>query len=175
MLQLPAGVAGLLIAAIFAATMSTISSNINSIATAFSVDFYKRWRVQTTDNEMLKVARWACVVSGIIGVGLALLMATWSIYSLLDFFQEILGLLSSGLGGLFLMGIFFPRIDAKSALTGFVCGIVAVFCVKYFTNLNLLLYGCIGMVVSVAVGYLVSLFSPNRKDLKGLTWKELNE
>lgn len=174
MSQLPAGVAGLLIAAIFAATMSTISSNINSIATAFSVDFYKRWHTQTTDNEMLKVARWACVVSGIIGVGLALLMATWSIYSLLDFFQEILGLLSSGLGGLFLMGIFFPRIDAKSALTGFVCGIVAVFCVKYFTNLNLLLYGCIGMVVSVAVGYLMSLISPNRKDLKGLTWKELD-
>ena len=175
MSQLPAGVAGLLIAAIFAATMSTISSNINSIATAFSVDFYKRWRIQTTDNEMLKVARWACVVSGIIGVGLALLMATWSIYSLLDFFQEILGLLSSGLGGLFLMGIFFPRIDAKSALTGFVCGIVAVFCVKYFTNLNLLLYGCIGMVVSVTVGYLMSLFSPNRKNLKGLTWKELGK
>ena len=174
MSQLPAGVAGLLIAAIFAATMSTISSNINSIATAFSVDFYKRWRSQTTDNEMLNVARWTCVVSGVIGVSLALLMATWSIYSLLDFFQEILGLLSSGLGGLFLMGIFFPRIDAKSALTGFVCGIMAVFCVKYFTNLNLLLYGCIGMVVSVAVGYLMSLISPNRKDLKGLTWKELD-
>lgn len=174
MSQLPAGVAGLLIAAIFAATMSTISSNINSISTAFSVDFYKRWHVHATDSEMLRVARWACVVSGIIGVSLALLMATWSIYSLLDFFQEILGLLSSGLGGLFLMGIFFPRIDAKSALTGFVCGIAAVFCVKYLTHLNLLLYGCIGMVVSVTVGYLTSLVSPNRKNLNGLTWKELH-
>lgn len=173
MSQLPAGVAGLLIAAIFAATMSTISSNINSVATAFSVDFYKRFWKKATDEKMLRTARWACIWSGIIGVVIALLMATWNIYSLLDFFQEILGLLSSGLGGLFLMGIFFPRINAHAALSGFVFGILTVFAVKYFTNLNLLLYGCIGMVVSVVVGYVVSLLQKNNKPTAGLTWKHL--
>ncbi|MBO7316028.1 MAG: sodium:solute symporter, partial [Paludibacteraceae bacterium] len=175
MSQLPAGVAGLLIAAIFAATMSTISSNINSVATAFSVDFYKRLSKNVSDEKMLKVARWTCVLSGLIGVVIAVLMATWNIYSLLDFFQEILGLLSSGLGGLFVMGIFLPRINARSALIGFVCGILTVFAVKYFTNLNLLLYGFIGMVVSIVVGYVVSLLQKNTKSTVGLTWRTLDK
>jgi len=172
MSQLPQGVAGLLIAAIFAATMSTISSNINSVSTAFSVDFYKRFRPQTTDAQMLKVARWSCLVAGALGMLLALLLASWNILSLLDFFQEILGLLSSGLGGLFLMGIFFPRIGGRAALVGFLCGVAAVFAVRYLTDTSFLLYGFIGMAVSVAVGLLYSYIDVEHKDLQGLTWKQ---
>ena len=171
MSQLPAGIAGLLIAAIFAATMSTISSNINSVATAFSVDFYKRRFPASDDRRMLRVARMACIVSGVIGVCIALLMATWQILSLLDFFQEILGLLSSGLGGLFLMGIFFPRIGGRAALGGFCSGVGAVFLTKYLTAMSFLLYGFIGMVVSVLVAYLLSFVLREDKNLKGLTWK----
>lgn len=166
MSQLPAGVAGLLIAAIFAATMSTISSNINSVATAFSIDFYRRWNPDTSDKNVVKVARYTCVVAGLIGLSIALLMATWNIFSLLDFFQEILGLLSSGLGGLFLMGVFFPRIGGKSAFIGFVSGVVAVFLVKYFTDVNVLLYGAIGIVTCVSVGYLSSFINNERTLLK---------
>lgn len=175
MSQLPAGVAGLLIAAIFAATMSTISSNINSVATAFSVDFFKRWKPAASDKTMLQVARRACVVSGIIGMGIALLMATWEILSLLDFFQEILGLLSSGLGGLFLMGIFFPRIGGKAALMGFCSGVLAVFLLKYCTETSFLLYGFIGMLVSVVVGWLLSFVLNEKQNLKGLTWSTLED
>lgn len=174
MSQLPAGLAGLLIAAIFAATMSTISSNINSVATAFSVDFFKRWHPSASDKTMLGVARRSCIVSGIIGMGIALLMATWEILSLLDFFQEILGLLSSGLGGLFLMGIFFPRIGGRAALIGFCSGVAAVFLTKYFTATSFLLYGFIGMVVSVLVAWLCSFVLKDKNDLKGLTWKTLD-
>ncbi len=175
MSQLPAGIAGLLIAAIFAATMSTISSNINSISTAFSVDFWKRFRPQTSDKQMLAVARYSCFIAGLIGMGIALLMATWEILSLLDFFQEILGLLSSGLGGLFLMGIFFPRIGGKSALAGFCSGVAAVFLVKNFTEASFLLYGAIGMVVSVLVALLLSYVIREKQNLKGLTWKTLGK
>lgn len=175
MSQLPQGVAGLLIAAIFAATMSTISSNINSVATAFSVDFYHRWKPQATDLDMLRIARRTCIVSGVLGMGIALLMGTWNILSLLDFFQEILGLLSSGLGGLFLMGIFFPRIGGKAALTGFVSGVLAVFLTRYFTEASFLLYGFIGLATSVIVGLLCSLVMKEKKDLRGLCWKQLGE
>ena len=170
MSQLPSGLAGLLIAAIFAATMSTISSNINSVATAFSTDFYKRFRLGATGGEVLRVARASCVVSGIIGTGIALLMATWDILSLLDFFQEILGLLSSGLGGLFLMGIFFPRIGGRAALGGFLAGLAAVLLTKYLTDASFLLYGFIGMSVSLAAGLLLSLLMRREKDIDGLTW-----
>ena len=175
MSQLPQGLAGLLIAAIFAATMSTISSNINSVATAFSVDFYRRFRPQTDSHAMVRVARTACIVSGIIGMGVALLMATWDILSLLDFFQEIMGLLSSGLGGLFLMGIFFPRIGGRAALIGFLTGVAAVFLLKNFTPTSFLLYGFIGMTVSIATGWLLSFIFREQKDLTGLTWKTLSK
>lgn len=175
MSQMPQGVAGLLIAAIFAATMSTISSNINSVSTAFSVDFFKRWHPGTSDCGMLQVARIASVVSGVLGIGIALLMATWEILSLLDFFQEILGLLSSGLGGLFLMGIFFPRISGRAALIGFLCGIATVFCTKYFTETSFLLYGFIGMMVSVGSALLVSFVVPERRKQTGLTWRTLDK
>lgn len=159
MSQMPQGIAGLLIAAIFAATMSTISSNINSVSTAFSIDFWRRFRPRVSDKEMLRVARWTCVISGIVGVILALLMATWNIISLLDYFNTILGLLSSGLGGLFFMGLFLPRINGRAALTGFVVGEAVVLLLNFTTDTSFMLFGLIGMVVSIFVGWLCSLGS----------------
>ena len=158
MSQMPAGVAGMLIAAIFAATMSTISSNINSVATAFSIDFWKRFR-PTTDSQLVVVARWASVVSGVVGLALALFMATWNIQSFLDFFNEALGLLTSGLGGLFFIAVFMKRVKGYAALTGFVAGEAVVFWMSEYTSANFLLFGAIGMVVSIIVAWLLSLGS----------------
>ena len=159
MSQMPAGVAGALIAAIFAATMSTISSNINSVATAFSIDFWKRFRSSTTDSQLVSVARWASVVSGMVGLLLALFMATWNIQSFLDFFNEALGLLTSGLGGLFLIAVFMKRVKGYAALTGFVAGEIVVFVMSECTDANFLLFGATGMVVSILVAWILSLGS----------------
>ena len=157
MSQMPAGIAGLLIAAIFAATMSTISSNINSVSTAFSVDFVQRFRPSIKDATLLRVARWTCIVSGMMGLGIALLMATWDITSLLDYFNTILGLLTSGLGGLFVMAVFIPRIKGWSALAGFITGEVVVLMMYLFTDANFFLFGATGIVVSVITAWLFSL------------------
>ena len=157
MSQMPAGVAGALIAAIFAATMSTISSNINSVATAFSIDFWKRFRPTTTDSQLVVIARWASVVSGLVGLALALFMATWNIQSFLDFFNEALGLLTSGLGGLFFIAVFMKRVKGNAALIGFVAGEAVVFWMSEYTTANFLLFGAIGMVVSIVVAWLLSL------------------
>ena len=159
MSQMPAGIAGALIAAIFAATMSTISSNINSVATAFSIDFWKRFRPTTTDSQTVVVARWASVVSGMVGLVLALLMATWDIQSFLDFFNEILGLLTSGLGGLFFIAVFMKRVKGYAALAGFVAGEAVVFMMSEYTDANFLLFGAIGMAVCIVVAWLLSLGS----------------
>ena len=163
MSQMPAGIAGALIAAIFAATMSTISSNINSVATAFSIDFWKRFRSGTTDSQLVVVARWASVVSGIVGLLLALFMATWNIQSFLDFFNEALGLLTSGLGGLFFIAVFMKRVKGYAALAGFVAGEVVVFSMSKCTDANFLLFGAIGMAVSIVVAWLLSLGSYFKK------------
>jgi SSS family transporter len=162
MSQMPAGVAGMLIAAIFAATMSTISSNINSVATAFSIDFWKRFRA-TTDAQLVVVARWASVLSGLVGLTLALFMATWNIQSFLDFFNEALGLLTSGLGGLFFIAVFMKRVKGNAALAGFVAGEIVVFWMSEYTTANFLLFGAIGMVVSITVAWLLSLGSYLKK------------
>ncbi|MCD7721471.1 MAG: sodium/solute symporter [Prevotellaceae bacterium] len=163
MSQLPAGLAGLLIAAIFAATMSTISSNINSISTAFGIDFVKRFRPSISERALLRVARATCVACGLVGVGIALLMATWDILSLLDYFNTILGLLTSGLGGLFFMGVFLKRIDGRSALVGFIVGTLVVFWMQFRTDASLFLFGAAGMAVSVLTGWLLSLFTSQRQ------------
>ena len=163
MSQMPAGIAGALIAAIFAATMSTISSNINSVATAFSIDFWKRFRPTTTDSQTVVVARWASVVSGMVGLVLALLMATWNIQSFLDFFNEILGLLTSGLGGLFFIAVFMKRVKGYAALAGFVAGEAVVFWMSEYTDANFLLFGAIGMVVCIVVAWLLSIGSYFKK------------
>ena len=159
MSQMPAGVAGALIAAIFAATMSTISSNINSVSTAFSIDFWKRFRPSTTDHQLLGVARWSSMLSGLIGLVLALFMATWNVQSFLDFFNSALGLLTSGLGGLFFMAVFMKRVKGYAALIGFVAGEAVVFWMSECTDANLFLFGATGIVVSVVVAWILSLGS----------------
>ncbi len=162
MTQLPQGLAGLLIAAIFAATMSTISSNINSVATAFSTDFWQQWRPKGTERERLWVARLTCVVAGLVGTGMALTMATWDIVSLLDYFNTIMGLLTSTVGALFFMGVFLPRIDGRAALAGFAVGTATVFALQAFTRISFFLFGAVGIAVSVAVALLASLLTRKR-------------
>ena len=162
MTQMPQGVAGLLIAAIFAATMSTISSNINSVSTMFCIDFWKRFRPQTSERQLLRVARRTCVASGLIGVFIALMMTTWNILSLLDYFNTILGLLTSGLGGLFAMGVFLPRIHGRAALIGFVTGTASTFFLQFYTDVSFFLFGAIGLTVSVATGWALSFTSINK-------------
>ncbi len=173
MSQLPAGLAGLLIAAVFAATMSTIASNINSISTAFTVDLWGKMKKQVPKGGEVKVARIAGICAGMIGMAIAWLMATVDIQSLLDYFNTILGLLSGAIGGLFMMGIFFPRIGSKAAMIGFLCGTATVLYMNFFTQANFLLFGFVSMLVSVLVALLLSIFMPQREEQKGLTWKDL--
>lgn len=175
MTQLPVGVVGLLIAAIFAATMSTVSTNINSLSTAFTVDIYQRLFRNASDKRQIQVARLSGILLGALGIVIALLMATWSIQSLYDYFQYVLGLLSSGLGGLFFIGIFLPRVQTKAALTGFVCSTLILFWVSNQTPISGLFYSFIGLVSTVLIALFVSyLIKEPPKNLAGLTVKTMN-
>lgn len=175
MAEIPIGLAGLIIAAIFAATMSTISSNINSLSTAYTVDIFRHFSRNTDDNKELSVARVSGVVLGLVGIGMAVLMATMNILSLLDFFNYLLGLLSSGIAALFFIGIFMPRVGAKSALCGFLLGNAVLILISVHTNVSFLLYGCIGIVLTVVFSFIFSLFIRNEKNIKGFTWKTIKK
>ena len=108
-------------------------------------------------------------------MGIAMLMATIDIQSLLDYFNTILGLLSGAIGGLFMMGIFFPRVGSRAALTGFLAGTAAVFYLNFMTDANFLLFGFASMLVSVVVAVILSYVWPQRTRQKGLTWSTLEK
>ena len=104
--QLPSGVTGIVIAALFAASMSTLDSGLNSVSTAVVTDFYARFHPESTDAFRLRLARWLTAGLGLIATATAATMATYEIQSLWDLFMRMLGLLSSGMAGLFAVGMF---------------------------------------------------------------------
>jgi solute:Na+ symporter, SSS family len=169
--QMPAGVAGLLIAAIFAAAMSTLSSNINSVAAVITSDFYKTLVKKEKPKVSMVIARLSGVIVGVLGIGMALILATWNIASLWDQFNTFLGLLTAGLGALFIMGIFFPCISGNAALIGTFGGIALLLFIKNQTDLSFLLYGFVGMTSSILLAYLISFIWPNKKNIAGYTWQ----
>lgn len=169
--KLPPGVSGLIIAGIFAASMSSLDSSMHSIATAFTTDFYRRFKGGASDRECLRLARGIIIVLGILTVIAASALARYDIKSLFLFFQGLLGLLSSSLAGIFILAIFTRRASAAGALTGALTSVALLFYVTRFTDINFYLYAVIGTAACVAVGYAASLAMPGAgKDLAGLTW-----
>jgi cyclically-permuted mutarotase family protein len=164
--SLPQGVSGLLIAAVFAASMSSLDSSMNSVATVVTTDFFRRLRPLNGEAAYLKLARRITIIIGMIGTALALLMATWGISSLWDHFNMIVGLFAGGLGGVFVLGIFSKRASGAGALTGLLLSGVLQYLVKEFTDVHLLLYAFTGMFSSVVIGYLASLFFGKEEEEK---------
>ncbi len=161
--ELPVGLAGLLIAAVFSAAMSTLSANINSVSTSVTEDFFQQLRSGLTEKSRMRIARISGVLVGLIGTGFALGLATWDIKSLWDQFNVFLGLLTSGLGGLFLMGIFTKRINGKAAMTGLLASIVILLVLRSCTHVSFLLFGFIGLVTSFVIGWGCSWIFGNKK------------
>ncbi|MGL5317179.1 MAG: sodium:solute symporter, partial [Bacteroidales bacterium] len=169
--ELPAGVAGLLIAAIFAATMSTLSSNINSASTAITVDFAKRMFPKITDKQQVLTARTSGVLVGILGTYLAIELSLMDVKSFFDEFNTFIGLLTSGLGGLFAIGIFMPRVRGYAALCALILSVGVLLWMKGYSSLNFMLYGLIGIVLSMVFALIFSYIFPEKpKELTGLTW-----
>jgi solute:Na+ symporter, SSS family len=168
--ELPNGVTGLLIAAIFAAAMSTLSSSMNSVTTALITDFYRRAWPNKEEKSYLKTAKLFTLIIGVVGTSLALVMARWGISSLWDQFNTILGLFTGGLGGLFVLGIFTERANAKGVIAGLIVSGFIQFYISRYTNINLLMYAFTGLVSCVFFGYIFSLlFGAQQKNIQGLT------
>jgi solute:Na+ symporter, SSS family len=119
----------------------------------------------------MAIARWSGVLTGMLGIGMALVLATWNIASLWDQFNTFLGLLTSGLGALFIMGIFFRKISGVAALAGVITGITLLTLIRSHTTMSFLLYGFTGMMLSVSTAWILSLIFPNKKNIAGFTWK----
>lgn len=173
--QLPVGLAGLVIAGIFSATMSSVDSSMHSISTAWVVDFHQRFYPDASEKRRVFLAKIIVVVIGLFGTFMACVLALFPIQSLYFLFQEIIGLLSSALAGIFILGIFTERATSKGVIIGAVVSLVVMAFVKFQTGIHFYIYPLIGMPVCIIVGYLFSfVFPSDDKNLAGLTYRNLN-
>lgn len=164
MQQLPTGVSGLVIAAIFAAAQSTISSSLNSIATTGVKDIDSRLiRPGRDDRTYLRTAQVIVVAAGSIGIGVALWMAGSNIESAFKTFNSLIGLTAGSLGGLFAVGVFTRRTRGPAALVGALTGFATVLTL-HLTKAPVtgLLYAFIGFTVCFLVATLAGLLGPAR-------------
>jgi len=155
--RLPTGLSGLVIAGLFAATMSTISSSMNSIATVITTDFYQKFKPDTTDRQRLRFARQATLLLGVLGCGIGIYLVSLHNTSIWDQYLKVIGLFGGCLAGMFLAGIFFPRINAQGIFIGFFTSAVVLYFVQRAEVVNFFLYPAIAVAVCVVVGYVASL------------------
>ena len=123
--QLPAGLTGLLIAAIFAAGMSTISTSYNSSATVFLTDYYQRYfKKQASDKQAMKVLYISSVIISILGISIAIVMI--NVKSALDTWWKLASVFSGGMLGLFLLAAFSKSRHVLGAVIGVISGLLVI-------------------------------------------------
>lgn len=153
---MPVGIVGLIMAAIFAAAMSTISAEINSLATVSVVDVYKRHvKKDGADRHYLAAARWATAFWGIYAVMTARYAA--NLGSLIEVVNKVGSLFYGGLIGVFVLAFFVPKATARGAFWGVLIGEAAIFYMWAKTDIFFLWFNALGCLVVVAAGYAVSL------------------
>lgn len=171
---LPAGITGLLIASIFAAGMSTVSTSLNSTATIVMNDYYKRYFNRNAgEKQCMRVLYSSSLLTGILGILIAL--ALIGVESALDTWWSLASIFSGGMLGLFLLGYFSRHVKRIDAVTGVVCGVLVIIWMSlspvYFTEGRSLAFRSpfhanltivFGTMTIFLVGFLVSRFI-NRK------------
>ena len=168
--EMPIGLAGLIVAGIFAAAQSTVSTSMNSTATAIVTDFMRPFDACRSERSYLNAARLITFVMGVLGTLLGLIFVDPEIKSLFDAFLKVIGLFMGVLGGLFVLGVMTRRANAGGALAGAFIGAAVMFSLWKFTNVNGYIYTTSGIATCFIAGYLTSLLLPRpSNDLSGLT------
>ncbi len=167
--KLPVGVTGLLIAAIFAAAMSTVSTSLNSSATLLMRDYYQRYvNRSASERQSMGMLYGATVVWGILGTGVALLLV--SVTSALDAWWTMSGVFGGGMLGLFLLGMISRKAANPAAVTGVCLGVAVIGWMtlsKYFVGrwavlrspFHAFLVPVMGTLTILLAGLLISRFT----------------
>ncbi len=182
--KMPAGVVGLIIAAIFAAAMSSISAELSSLSTATVIDFYRRhYRKDASDAHYLGVSRFATLFWGIFACIVANYAA--ALGSLIEVVNKFGSFFYGSLLGVFVLALGFRRAVGRGAFWGLLCGMASIALLDNFPTvasafrsitgsdalvaiqdslkMSFLWYNVVGCVVVVMVGLALSVTAPRKK------------
>lgn len=155
---LPVGLAGILIAAIFAAAMSSIDSEVNALATTAVVDIYRPLlRPGADDAHLLRVTRVMTLVWGTFAAVVALYAA--ALGSVIEAVNAIGSYFYGSLLGVFVLAYAVPRANGHGAFAGLLAGMAAVALAKETLDVAWLWLNPIGTLACVLIGWMVSLFA----------------
>jgi solute:Na+ symporter, SSS family len=158
---MPIGLVGLLIAAIFAAAMSTIAAELAALSTATVIDFYRRFaRPVASDRHYLRISRAATAFWGLFASAVAVWAA--ELGSLIEVVNRFGSFFYGSILGVFILAVGFPRASANGAFVGLIAGMGAVAWAARYTSVAFLWHNVIGAVIVVIVGLAVSLLASRR-------------
>jgi len=178
MRELPAGVSGLVIAAIFAAAMSSFSAGLNSMVTAYTVDWHERLgRENRNDRQSLCLAKGLTFILGCAVTLAGILIYKMGIQSIIDSSNKYLGFFGGALLGIFLLGAISRRAKPLPTVLGALLGVATVFIIdavrtlSHHIVLSEYLYSGISCLLTVAFGHFGSFFGRKltSEELRGLT------
>jgi len=173
--QLPAGISGLIVAALFAAAMSSLSSSLNSLASSSTFDLYKPYFGKTNSKKKdLKISRLFTIVWGVVLTASAMFFAILQLQegdrpAVVELGLGIASYTYGGLLGAFLLGMFFEKPNSKDALIGFFAGLIVLLFMVKGPIQDILpgdglaiawpLYTLVGSIVVISVGKFSSLIN----------------
>ncbi|OAM90963.1 sodium:solute symporter [Termitidicoccus mucosus] len=188
--QLPVGIIGLVLAALISAAVSTLDADMNSLAAVGVQDYYQRFRPNCTDRQRLNMGRILVAFSGIGCIVVALLYHAWGGEGVLGVVFELYAILSAGVVGIFLLGLFSRRANKQGLYTGLVvCVLFTAYAVlttspigtgdtrrllldlgRYNFPHHKMMLGVYSHIIVLVVGYLASfLFESKEKLVENLT------
>lgn len=155
--ELPVGVTGIILAALYAASQSTLSTGINSVATSWVMDIQVKITPNMDYARQTKIAQYISLAVGIFAIFVAMYLSRLGVKSAYELFNSFLGQALGALAGVFVLGAFTQKTTALSAFIGFVAATASVFFVKYnMPFISFWMYAVIAILVTLVVGIVVS-------------------
>lgn len=182
---MPVGLRGLLAGGLLAALMSSLASVFNSCSTLFTMDIYRKLKPDAPEKELVRIGRVATAV--VVGLGILWIPVMTGISGVLyKYLQSVQSYLAPPIAAVFLLGVFFKRINKQGAITtllvGFLLGILRIIfelkkdllsgVLHYFATINFM-YFCIALFVFcilMLIGVSLMTDPPDSKQLEGLTF-----
>lgn len=156
--QLPIGITGILLAAIYAAAQSTLSTGINSVATSWTLDIQSMITKKELGFKLqTRIAKLISLLVGILAIIVAVVLANSDIKSSYEWFNGFMGLVLGVLGGTFVLGAFTKKTTNIGAYVAFFTSAIVVIFLKYnVAGVSIWSYSIISIGVSLVVGYIAS-------------------